>query len=1267
MDENIRIVSFNVNGLRLKQKRIAILEKLRSLNAIILLQETHSHPDVESEWRNDWGGNILFSHGTSNSRGTAILMPNQMNYDILEETKDSNGRFIGIKVKINDDEYCIFNAYAPTLDKKNEQIIFAGYMQDVISQYESDSVIMGGDYNLYMNPELDKKGTMPPSYDNIIYRHEMSALLDSLHLVDAWRVYNPGVKRYTWHARGKASRLDYLFVSEHLMNNVSSCSINPGLHSDHSIIQISFSSSFSQKRGRGLWKFNTLLLHDKEYVDLVKKNITKGKSKYAGMQDKGLKWDLIKSDIRALTIPYCIRKKKESTKLRQDLEKKLEQLYKEFDKNEEPPESSDLTNEINIVQTELETLDIMKAKSSIFRSKIQWSEDGEKNSQYFLSLEKRNYTNKLITQLNVDGINITDPEKILHAEKQFYENLYKDNIDTQSDEYKLATSYFTSEHEKPVLDEVDKLFCDTDISENEVLKSLKLLKNGRTPGSDGFPPDFYKFFWYDIKDLVFESLTYALDNGKLSIEQRRGILTLIPKKNKIRILLKNWRPISLLNTDYKILAKLFAERLKKVLPRIISQDQTGYLKGRYIGQNIRLIDDVLFFTDKEIKPGIMMAIDFEKAFDSLNWKFLDNVLQYYNFGNKFRSYIGVIYNDITSGVTNNGHVSEFFKLERGVRQGCPLSAYLFILAVEILAHKVRKHKHVKGIKVGERYIKISQLADDTTIFLEDVSSIEHVLTIFHTFSRCAGLKINIDKTNAMYIGSLRTSDYFPHGLSWIKDSLSTLGVVFTPNPEDSYKFNFHSRITKMKNLLKIWKQRKLSFKGKVTVLNTLAISPLVYISSVIDTPQKAINEVEKIILDFFWDGKKPKVAKCVLFQKIENGGLKLCDFSTKVKALKASWIKRLACGSNDTWKLLPQHFYNIDDLNLFFKIKGSPYCQENIPLFYQDIHNIWMSMYAEEPASMTELQNEVLWWNKYITQSGVPICWDEWINKGIYYIRDLLDEQGQFLNHIQLYEKYGINCNFLQVLQIRQCLPSHWRQNIYRCNKKLQENSNLCVKIDNRLKMIDVLKCKDFYWYFIDKEKSTPRCQTKWCESFPELKDVDDSVWERIYKMPYIVSRETKLQSFHFRVVHRILPCNKWLCDITILDTNICNFCDNIDTIQHFLYECNCLKLFWQNFFRWWNRISPVKIENIVNINELRECILFGFPGDEDIIVALNYCTLMAKYYIYIQKLVKQNSPTDFYDFLVYIKSKLKTELFVCIKENKLHKFDKFSFIYELL
>ena len=119
------------------------------------------------------------------------------------------------------------------------------------------------------------------------------------------------------------------------------------------------------------------------------------------------------------------------------------------------------------------------------------------------------------------------------------------------------------------------------------------MKNGKSPGSDGFTAEFYKFFWIDIKYLVLDSLNYAFHNGELSIDQKRGIITLIPKKDKERILIKNWRPISLLNTDYKLLTKCLSFRLQSVPPNIIDNDQTGFLKDRYIGENIRTIADLI--------------------------------------------------------------------------------------------------------------------------------------------------------------------------------------------------------------------------------------------------------------------------------------------------------------------------------------------------------------------------------------------------------------------------------------------------------------------------------------------------------------------------------------------------------------------------------------------------------------------------------------------------------------------------------------------------
>ena len=218
--------------------------------------------------------------------------------------------------------------------------------------------------------------------------------------------------------------------------------------------------------------------------------------------------------------------------------------------------------------------------------------------------------------------------------------------------------------------------------------ALQELKNGKSPGTDGLTNEFYKFFWKDIKHLILDSLNYALISGELSTDQKRGIITLIPKKGKNRLLLKNWRPITLLNTDYKILTKCLAIRVKQVLPFIINLDQNGCLKDRYIGENIRTISDLIDYTSLYNLPGIILLLDFEKAFDSIKWRYIRDSLILFNFGEQFINWVKIIYSNIQSTVMNNGCSSGFFSLERGIRQGCPLSPYLFIIAVEVMAHLI---------------------------------------------------------------------------------------------------------------------------------------------------------------------------------------------------------------------------------------------------------------------------------------------------------------------------------------------------------------------------------------------------------------------------------------------------------------------------------------------------------------------------------------------------------------------------------------------------
>jgi hypothetical protein len=294
--------------------------------------------------------------------------------------------------------------------------------------------------------------------------------------------------------------------------------------------------------------------------------------------------------------------------------------------------------------------------------------------------------------------------------------------------------------------------CDELITKKEIGEALKGLKNGKSPGSDGFTADFYKFFWAMLHPALFDSLTNALEKGQLSIDQKRGIINLIPKKDKDPRLLKNWRPISLLNTDYKIITKLLANRVKQVLPSVINSDQVAYLKKRFIGQNIRTILDIMGYTKLMDKEGIIAFLDFEKAFDTINWDVIYNVLLLFNLGPTFISWVKVIYKESEACVTNNGFSSPFFKLHRGVRQGFPLSAYLFIMVVELLAHKIRKSKNIKGIMIGDTEIKLVQIADDTTMFVEDSNSLQNNFNLLKAFEQYAGLRLNKMKTEAMWVG-----------------------------------------------------------------------------------------------------------------------------------------------------------------------------------------------------------------------------------------------------------------------------------------------------------------------------------------------------------------------------------------------------------------------------------------------------------------------------------------------------------------------------------
>ena len=210
------------------------------------------------------------------------------------------------------------------------------------------------------------------------------------------------------------------------------------------------------------------------------------------------------------------------------------------------------------------------------------------------------------------------------------------------------------------------------------------MKNNKTPGLDGLPADFLKIFWKRLKYFVRNALNSCFKKGKLSTTLKESIITCLPKGNKDRKFLKNWRPISLLCSTYKLASLSIATRIKPQLDIIISKNQTGFLKGRSISDCTRLIYDLLFETKKQNIPGLLVSIDFEKAFDSTSWEFLYKSMMLFGFDDSIIKWIKLFNNDIQARVQQCGILSDPIPIEKGCRQGDPIAPYLFLIAEEIL-------------------------------------------------------------------------------------------------------------------------------------------------------------------------------------------------------------------------------------------------------------------------------------------------------------------------------------------------------------------------------------------------------------------------------------------------------------------------------------------------------------------------------------------------------------------------------------------------------
>jgi exonuclease III len=388
------------------------------------LQETHVIKKREYKWEKLWDGKKIFSNGTSKSKGVAILLPKLLNYNILGEHLDPGGRYIGLKIEIDGKIFGLINGYAPTSDRLEEQLVWLEAIITILEDFGDTSIILGGDINDGLT-SLDKF-IGRERWKESRYVLGWKEACQEYQLVDIWRILNPLAHKHTWKQGTnkknlRRSRLDFWLISSGLMYSVDNTLILPGYGSDHSLITLSLYKQESIKQGPSFWKFNVSLLKDKVYIDKTLQSIVELKIKYGDIGDKGLKWDVIKMELRSGAISYSKFLAKSKRDRMKELMTKQVELEEELSKNP----TDEIIGQASQIKEEIESINAEKARGAMLRSKAEWVEFGEKNSSYFLKLENRNKQVKNISMLLDDNDDeITGQNDILEAELKYYKSLY---------------------------------------------------------------------------------------------------------------------------------------------------------------------------------------------------------------------------------------------------------------------------------------------------------------------------------------------------------------------------------------------------------------------------------------------------------------------------------------------------------------------------------------------------------------------------------------------------------------------------------------------------------------------------------------------------------------------------------------------------------------------------------------------------------------------------------------------------------------------------
>nr|KAJ0221007.1 hypothetical protein LSAT_V11C200075540 [Lactuca sativa] len=724
-------------------------EKLRSCETIPVLKEQYKNEnpngrqkgvDPSHMWSGDSGSMNIFSNniceiGCEVKRNWVkeSRIQNRSFLVGLQETKSLEVKGVWLCLR---KRCCFVNVYAPQEPVRKKTLW--NNLQSLVSSDSDCHWFVFGDFNVVRLPE-ERLG--PNFCPNSAYHFNKF-----IHLAGLIEI-KMGGRRFTYanRAGNKHSKLDRYLVSANVLDTWSFLNVTamPRIHSDHCVIIL---SSGSLDFGPYPFRFFNSLMVDAGFENIVKQGWATRYDPRSQLHTSPL--SITAGKLKNLK-EHIKRWRTELLEMRRKEVFDLSNLINAIDLHAERcPIDNELLQQRHNAHQKILTLESSRVADLKQKSRVKWALDGDENSGFFHGIINKHHRVKRINGLKVNGFWITDPSMIKQEVVNHFRERYSEPIRSRpkfiSAKFKKLTPQLASSLEKP-------------FSLDEIKSAIWACGSDKASGPNGFSFAFLKKHWDTIGNDFYFAVKYFEASGNIDKGCNSSFITLVPKIQDPNTI-DDFCPICLIGCLYKTIAKVLAERLKKVVHLVVSPNQTTLIKDRYILDGTLILNETISWLKKCKKKAFAFKVDFEKASDSLSWGYLDSILEQMNFGTKWRSWIHGCLSSARISVLINGAATSEFSMERGIRQGNPLSPFLFIIATEGLHIAMEEGKEIgifEGIKLPNHGPSLSHLqyADDV-IFLGSwsIENAKNLICILRCFELASGLKINMSKSKIYGFG-----------------------------------------------------------------------------------------------------------------------------------------------------------------------------------------------------------------------------------------------------------------------------------------------------------------------------------------------------------------------------------------------------------------------------------------------------------------------------------------------------------------------------------